>query len=59
MDSYIRNANKYWASGMKEVKDTGMELQAQIVVDAFHMLRVSTVLMHPIVLKVQRWFVIT
>jgi methionyl-tRNA synthetase len=49
MDSYIRNANKYWASGMKEVKDTGnTELQAQIVVDAFHMLRVSTVLMHPI-----------
>ncbi|NLA84759.1 MAG: methionine--tRNA ligase, partial [Clostridiales bacterium] len=49
MDTYIRNANKYWASGMKEVKDTGnMELQKQIVIDAFHMLRTSIVLMHPI-----------
>ncbi|HHY83377.1 MAG TPA: class I tRNA ligase family protein [Clostridiales bacterium] len=49
MDTYIRNANKYWVSGMKEVKDTGnMELQKQIVVDAFHMLRTSIVLMHPI-----------
>jgi len=49
MDTYIRNANKYWVSGMKEVKDTGNEeLQKQIVIDAFHMLRTSIVLMHPI-----------
>ncbi|MDD4680250.1 MAG: class I tRNA ligase family protein, partial [Clostridia bacterium] len=48
MDTYIRNANKYWSSGMKEVKDTGdMDLQAQIVVDSFHMLRTAIVLMHP------------
>jgi len=49
MDTYIRNANKYWSSGMKEVKDTGNEeLRKQIVIDAFHMLRTSIVLMHPI-----------
>lgn len=52
MDTYIRNANKYWVSGMKEVKDTdNMDLQAQIVVDAFHMLRTSIVLMHPVAPK--------
>jgi methionyl-tRNA synthetase len=49
MDSYIRNANKYWSAGMKEVKDTdNTELRKQIVVDGFHMLRTSIVLMHPI-----------
>jgi methionyl-tRNA synthetase len=52
MDTYIRNANKYWVSGMKEVKDTNnMDLQAQIVINAFHMLRTSIVLMHPIAPK--------
>ncbi len=49
MDTYIRNANKYWASGMKEVRDKDdSDLRMQIVVDAFHMLRTSIVLMHPI-----------
>ena len=49
MDTYIRNANKYWVSGMKEVRDKDdMDLQAQVVVDAFHMLRTAIVLMHPI-----------
>jgi len=49
MDTYIRNANKYWASGMKEVQDKDdSDLRMQIVVDAFHMLRTSIVLMHPI-----------
>jgi methionyl-tRNA synthetase len=50
LDTYIRNANKYWSAGMKEVKDTGNEeLRRQIVVDdGFHMLRTSIVLMHPI-----------
>ena len=36
-------------AGMKEVKDTGNEeLRRQIVIDGFHMLRTSIVLMHPI-----------
>jgi methionyl-tRNA synthetase len=49
LDSYIRNANKYWSAGMKEVKDTGnLDLRAQIVIDCFHMLRTSIVLMHPV-----------
>ncbi len=48
LDSYIRDANKYWSAGMKEVKDTGnMDLQAQIVIDSFHMLRTAIVLTHP------------
>jgi methionyl-tRNA synthetase len=52
MDTYIRNANKYWVSGMKEVKDTNnMDFQAQLVINAFHMLRTSIVLMHPIAPK--------
>ena len=49
LDSYIRNANKYWSAGMKEVKDTGdMDLQAQIVIDSFHMLRTAIVLSHSV-----------
>ncbi len=52
MDTYIRNANKYWAGGMKEVSDKDdSDLRMQIVVDAFHMLRTSIVLMHPIAPK--------
>ncbi len=49
LDSYIRNANKYWSAGMKEVKDTeDMDLRAQIVIDSFHMLRTAIVLTHPV-----------
>jgi methionyl-tRNA synthetase len=49
MDTYIRNANKYWVSGMKEAKDNNdMDLHAQVVVNAFHMLRTALVLMHPV-----------
>jgi methionyl-tRNA synthetase len=49
MDTYIRNANKYWVTGMKEAKDKDdMGIHAQVVVDAFHMLRTAIVLMHPI-----------
>jgi len=49
MDTYIRNANKYWAHNTKVANDNNdMELLAQVVVDAFHMLRTATVLMHPI-----------
>jgi methionyl-tRNA synthetase len=49
MDTYIRNANKYWVSGMKEAKDNNdMDLHALVVVNAFHMLRTALVLMHPV-----------
>ncbi|NLC44537.1 MAG: class I tRNA ligase family protein, partial [Clostridiales bacterium] len=49
LDSYIRDANKYWSAGMKEVKDTeDMDLRAQVVIDSFHMLRTAIVLTHPV-----------
>ncbi len=50
LDEYIRNCNKYWAKNMTEAeKNEDMDLRRQTLADAFHMLRVCTVLSHPIV----------
>ncbi len=49
MDVYIRNINKRWAKNMKladENKDS--KLHSQVLIDAFHELRIATVLMHSI-----------
>ena len=49
MDVYIRNINKRWAKNMKladENKDS--KLRSQVLIDAFHELRIATVLMHSI-----------
>lgn len=49
MDTYIRNINKYWAKNIKQADDTNdANLRFQVVVDAFHMVRTATVLMHPV-----------
>jgi methionyl-tRNA synthetase len=49
VDKFIRKANKQWSSSTKGIdwNDPGNEIE-QPLIDAFHMLRVATVLMHPI-----------
>jgi len=44
LDSYIRNASKYWAKNSKEEANI-----KQTLVDAFYMLKVCSVLSHPVV----------
>jgi methionyl-tRNA synthetase len=49
MDTYIRNVNKYWAKNMRQAEENNdTTLRSQLLVDAFHMVRTATVLMHPI-----------
>lgn len=44
LDSYIRNASKYWAKNSKEEANI-----KQTLIDAFYMLKVCSVLSHPVV----------
>ena len=44
LDSYIRNASKYWAKNSKDEENI-----RQTLIDAFYMLKVATVLSHPVV----------
>ena len=49
MDSYIRNANKYWAKNIAAAdKENDNELRMQVLRNVFHMVRTATALMHPI-----------
>lgn len=49
MDTYIRNANKYWAKHVAEADRTDdNELRMQVLRNVFHMVRVAAVLMHPV-----------
>lgn len=49
MDTYIRNANKYWAKNTSEAdKEDDNEKRRQTLIDVFHMVKVATVLMHPV-----------
>lgn len=49
MDEYIRNANKYWAKYIAEAdKADDNELRMKVLRNAFHMVRVAAVLMHPV-----------
>ena len=50
MDEFIRYANKYWSSNIKVANQQEDEaLRRQVVIDSFFLLRVATLLMHPIV----------
>lgn len=50
MDEFIRWANKRWSDGIREVENTGDdELRRQVLVDSFFLLRMATLLMHPVV----------
>ena len=44
LDSYIRNASKYWSKNSNDVDHI-----RQVLIDSFHMVRVATVLSHPVV----------
>ena len=49
-DTFLRAANKRWSDASKAARNAGDEpAMAQALVDAFHELRVATVLMHGIV----------
>ena len=49
MDTYIRDANKYWAKNIAIAdKEDNQELRLQVLRDVFHMVRVAMVLMHPV-----------
>ncbi len=50
MDEFIRYANKYWSSNIKIAQQNeDEELRRQVLVDSFFLLRVATLLMHPVV----------
>lgn len=50
MDDFIRYANKYWSSNIKQAQtEENDELRRQTLVDSFFLLRVATLLMHPVV----------
>ena len=50
LDTYIRQANKYWARNITQAdKENDDVLRKQTVIDCFHMVRVATLLSHPIV----------
>ncbi len=50
LDTYIRQANKYWARQISIAdKEDNEELRKQTIIDAFYMVRVATLLSHPIV----------
>lgn len=50
MDEFIRFANKHWSEGIREVEQTGNDaMRRQVLVDSFFLLRIATLLMHPIV----------
>lgn len=50
MDEFIRYSNKYWSEHIREVEQTEDEdLRRQVLIDSFYLLRVCTLLMHPVV----------
>lgn len=49
IDQYIRNITKYWAYNSKNIeKDDDIIRLKQTIINTFHMVRVSAVLVHPI-----------
>ncbi len=50
MDEFIRWANKYWTEGIREAEQADDdEARRQVLLDSFFLLRIATLLMHPIV----------
>ena len=50
MDEFIRYANKHWSSGIREAEaNQDEEARRQVLVDSFYLLRIATLLMHPVV----------
>ena len=49
-DEFIRFANKHWTCGIREAEQKGSaEARRQVLVDSFFLLRIATLLMHPVV----------
>lgn len=49
LDTYIRNANKYWVNSMKQAESANDdELRKQVLIDSFHAVRVIMTLLHSI-----------
>jgi methionyl-tRNA synthetase len=49
LDTYLRNINKYWANKMRQAdQNNDVNLRSSILINAFHMVRTATVLVHPI-----------
>lgn len=52
MDEFIRWANKHWTCGIREAEQQADDsVRRQVLLDSFYLLRVSALLMHPIVPK--------
>ncbi|MCR5583356.1 MAG: class I tRNA ligase family protein [Eggerthellaceae bacterium] len=50
MDDFIRYANKYWSDGIRVVEaNADDEARRQLLIDCFYLLRIATLLMHPVV----------
>ncbi len=50
MDEFIRYANKYWTDGIRAAEhEESQTARRQVLVDSFFLLRISTLLMHPVV----------
>lgn len=47
MDSYIRDANKFWAKNIKDAEND-TEKRNQVLIDTLHMVKTAMVLMHPV-----------
>ncbi len=57
-DEFIRFANKHWADGIKEAaqaeeegRPEATEMRRQVLLDSFYLLRICTLMMHPVVPK--------
>lgn len=55
-DEFIRFSNKHWADGIKEAaeaeeagRDDASALRRQVLLDSFYLLRICTLMMHPVV----------
>ena len=52
LDTYLRNINKYWAGNIRTAEQNNdANLRTKTLIDAFHMVRTATVLVHPIAPK--------
>ena len=50
MDEFIRFSNQHWSAGIKEAEDLqDTEMRRQVLADSCFLLRVCTLLMHPVV----------
>lgn len=50
MDEFIRWSNKWWSDGIRAAEtEDDMDARRQVLLDSFYLLRVCTLLMHPVV----------